>query len=147
LVKLGAVVHWPLDDGFTYLLKDQGSNKLHAVMTTAGVTHLLPQNRPHHVRGTTSTNGNQQMWGQVLIPANSQITRVRARAQTNTPTITIGNASGGSQIVASIALSTTWKDLTIALTGGICSSDTSIWIGSNSTDVVEIDITCEPLSP
>lgn len=147
ILPVGAVVHLPLDDGYSYMFKDQSTNKLHGVMSTTGVSHVIPQNRPHHIRGTTSTNGNQQMWGQVLIPANSQILRVRARAQTNTPTITIGSASGGSQIVASIALSTTWKDLTIALTGGICSADTSIWIGSNSTDVVEVDITAEPLSP
>ncbi len=145
--QVGAIMHLPLDEGYGYEMKDSSTNKLHAVITTSGVSHVIAQNRPHHFRGTTNTNGNQQMLGQVLIPANSQILRVRARAQTNTPTITIGNASGGAQIVASVALSTTWKDLTIALTGGICSSDTSIWIGSNSTDVVEIDITAEPLSP
>jgi hypothetical protein len=148
IVRLGAVVHLPLDDGLGFELQDVSTNKLHAIMTATGVSHVVPSYGPANVRTTTNTNGNQQLFGQVCIPANAQIIRVRARAQSNTPTVTLGTASGGSQVVASIALSTVWKDLTIALTGGMVgSSNISLWAGSNSTDVVEWDVKWEPLSP
>jgi hypothetical protein len=100
----------------------------------------------NRIRGTTNTNGNQQLLGSsVLLPAESQILYVRARSRSGTPSITVGTSSGGAEIVASVALSTTWKNLTIALTGGIVSSADDIWIGSNSTDVVETDISWQPL--
>ena len=145
--QLGAVVHLPLDDGLGYELMDLSPNRLHGVMSSAGVSHLLPRLGPARVRSTTNTNGNQQLFGGVVLPANSQILRVRARTQTNTPTVTLGTASGGAQVVASVALSTNWKDLTIALTSGLVGgSAASLWVGSNSTDVVEWDISWEPLS-
>lgn len=114
--------------GAGLVLNDQSGNGAHIVLPTSGVSWNIPTNTQFRVRGTTSTNGNQQLLGATCLPANCQITRMRARARTNTPTITV------------------WKDLTIALTGGIVSAASSIWIGSNSTDVVEIDITAEPLS-
>jgi hypothetical protein len=117
------------------------------VLPASGVSFALPDNRTNRIRGTTNTSGNQQLLGaSVLLPANSQILRVRARSRAGTPSITIGTASGGNQIVASVALSTTWQNLTIALTGGIVSAADDIWIGSNSTDIVETDISWEPLS-
>gem|GEM_PF-7011876 len=116
-------------------------------MTASGVSHVAPLYGPARLRASSSTNGNQQLGGQVVIPGNSQIIRGRARAQSNTPTVTLGTASAGSQVVASVALTTSWKDLTIALTGGMVgSSNISLWAGSNSADVVEWDITWEPLS-
>ncbi len=147
LTQIGAVVHLPLDDGLGFELQDVSTNRLHALMATTGVSHIAPLYGPARVRTTTNTNGNQQLLGGTVLPALCQIIRVRARAQTNTPTVTFGTASGGSQVVASVALSTTWKDLTIALTGGIVTSASSLWAGSNSTDVVEWDVTWEPLSP
>jgi hypothetical protein len=118
----------------------------HEVLPASGVTWAQPSNAVNQIRGITNSNGNQALLGaSALILGNSQLVRARARSRSGTPTITIGTASGGSQIVSSVALSTTWKDLTIALTGGIVSSTDDIWIGSNSTDVVETCITHEPL--
>jgi hypothetical protein len=125
---------------------DQSGNGAHIVLPTSGVAWALPNNAVNRVRGTTNTNGNQQLHGATTLLADTQITRIRARSRTGTPTITLGTASGGSQLVASVALSTTWKDLTIALTGGIVTTNSSVWVGSNSTDVVEVDISHEPLN-
>jgi len=148
LLQVGAVVHLPLDDGLGLQLQDIGTNRLHALMTATGVTHIAPLYGPARLRTTSNTNGNQQLGGQVVLLANTQIMRCRARARTGTPTITLGTASGGSQVVASVALSTSWKDLTIALTGGMVgASNISLWAGSNSTDVIEWDVNWEPLSP
>jgi hypothetical protein len=145
--QVGAVVHLPLNDGIGYQLRDASTNKLHALMTTTGVSHILPINGPARLRATSNTNGNQQLLGaQNVLPETCQILRVRARSLSGTPTVTLGTASGGSQIVTSVALSTTWKNLTIALTDGILSAESALWAGSNSTDVVEWDIQWEPLS-
>jgi len=132
--------------GNGYVWNDQSGNLAQIVLPSSGVQWNLPSVATNRIRGTTSTNGNQQLLGaSVLLPAECQITHVRARARSGTPTITIGTASGGAQIVASVALSTTWLNCTIALTGGIVSSADDIWIGSNSTDVVETDIAFQPL--
>ena len=124
---------------------DRSGNGAHILLPTSGVDWLLPSAAVNKLRGTTSTSGNQQLLGGTTLNANTQITRVRARSRSGTPSITLGTASGGSQIVASVALSTTWKDLTIALTGGIISTASSVWVGSSTADVVEIDLTHEPL--
>ena len=132
--------------GGGYVWNDQSGNLAQIVLPSSGVQWNLPSVAGQRIRGTTSTNGNQQLLGaSVLLPAECQITHVRARARSGTPTITIGTASGGAQIVASVALSTTWLNCTIALTGGIVSSADDIWVGSNSTDVVETDIAFQPL--
>ena len=132
--------------GGGYIWNDQSGNLAQIVLPSSGVQWNLPSIAGQRIRGTTSTNGNQQLLGaSVLLPAECQITHVRARARSGTPTITIGTASGGAQIVASVALSTTWLNCTIALTGGIVSSADDIWVGSNSTDVVETDIAFQPL--
>lgn len=132
--------------GNGYVWNDQSGNLAQIVLPSSGVAWNLPSVAGNRIRGTTNTNGNQQLLGaSTLLPAECQITHVRARARSGTPTITIGTASGGAQIVASVALSTTWLNCTIALTGGIVSSADDIWVGSNSTDVVETDIAFQPL--
>ena len=132
--------------GNGYVWNDVSGNVAQIALPSSGVTWNLPSIAGNRIRGTTNTNGNQQLLGSSrLLPAESQILHVRARSRSGTPSITIGTASGGAQIVASVALSTTWQNLTIALTGGIVSSADDIWIGSNSTDVVETDISWQPL--
>jgi hypothetical protein len=116
------------------------------VLPATGVSFALPDTRTNRIRGTSATSGNELLLGATyLLPAESQILAVRARSRAGTPTVRVGNASAGEQIVADVALSTTWKSLTIALTGGIVSAAAPIYIGSNSADVVEIDIRWEPL--
>lgn len=144
---LGAVVHLALDDGYGYQLRDQSTNGLHATMTTTGVSHILPSSEVHHIRGTTSTSGNQQMYGQALIPSAAQILRARAKSSTGTPTISLGTASGGTQIVGNATLSTAWQALTLTSNSLITTADTSVWVASNTTATISVDITAEPLSP
>ena len=124
---------------------DQSFNVSPLVMPPAGMYWNLPSQDTNRIRATTSTNGNQQLLGAQLVGGLSQLLRIRARARSGTPTVTLGTFSGGSNIVASVALSTSWKNLTVALTDGIIGG-ASIWAGSNSTDVVEWDIALDPLS-
>lgn len=142
---LGAVVHLPLNDGAGFQLRDDSTNALHALMTTTGVTHVLP--RPGGVfplRFTTNTNGNQQALGAACIPTNCQIVRVRARTRSGSATVSLGNASGGAQIVSGAALTTAWSVLTI-VGGSHITSTQNLWVSSNSTSVVEWDIEAEEL--
>lgn len=146
-LKANCTLHLPANDGGGYVLRDASGNGRHAQMTAAGVTHFRGLSGPFRVRRSSSTNGNEQLFGQVCIPANAQILRVRAKSRSGTPSVTLGTASGGAQVVASVSLSSAWKDLTIALTGGMVGgSDISLWAGSNSTDIVDWDVTWEPLS-
>lgn len=146
--QVGAVAYLPLDDGLGYQLQDVSTNRLHALMTTTGVSHIAPLYGPGRVRYLTDgTTVAQKLCGGTTLPALCQILRIRARAQSGTPNIILGSSSGGTQIVASVALSTTWKDLTIALTGGIVTAATDLWTTISTANAVEIDITWEPLSP
>jgi hypothetical protein len=147
LKQLGAVAHFSCDDGFGLQLKDASTNKLHATITPAGVTHVVAKNSTW-VRFTTSTSGNELAMGaSALLPATCWIRQAFARARTNTPSYTLGTASGGTQIVASTALSTTWKQLTIVQTAGtniaagaVVTANSPIYGGSSSVDVVEVMI-------
>lgn len=128
--------------GFTALNESHhaSNDSTDFVSSTDGVT-TIPLNRSAIIRGMTNTNGNQLLLGATSAKANMQWLRVRARSRSGTPSITIGNAPGDASYVASVALSTTWKILTIALSGGIYTAGNSnIYIGSNSTDAVEVEI-------
>lgn len=147
LKTVGAVAHYDADLGGVGLqLPDQGANKLHALLTTTGVTWTKPATMGYVRALSDGTTAAQQLGGGgTILPANCQIVRIRARSTSGTPSITLGTSSGGSQIVASVALSTTWKDLTIALTGGINSSAASLWMTASAANVVEVQLAYEQL--
>ena len=123
---------------------DMSGNGAQIVLPTSGVSWNVPGTGQTRIRGTTSTNGNQQLLGASTYLGNTHITRMRARSRTGTPTITIGASSGTSGYVSSTALNQYWQNLTIA--NNLPASPGAIWIGSNSTDVVEVDCDIEPLS-
>lgn len=148
--KFGVVVCWPLDEGGGRQFRDIGALRQHASLGNGAVVrYLFPTKEPLHFRAITSTNGNQALSpvsSAVSIVGPSQILRVRARALTGTPTVALGTASGGAQVVASVVLSTAWKNLTIALADGYCATSFDLWAASNSTDTVEWDIAYELVS-
>jgi len=126
------------------VIGDAGTNEISGVITS-GITPIsLQPLDTGRIRTTTSTNGNQQLLGAAVLPVGANIMRVRARSRTGTPTVTLGNASGGAQIVASVALSTAWKQLTI-VAGAEVATTTNLWAKSTSTDIVEWDISYDTL--
>lgn len=144
---LGALAVWPTDDGYGFQLQDIGTNRLHMLLTNTGIQHTIPSVGPVRLRLVTDgTTSAQQLTAQAILPANIQILRIRARSQSGTPNLILGTSSGGTQIVASVALSTTWKDLTIALTGGMVTALSSLWATASAANVVELDITYEPIT-
>jgi hypothetical protein len=136
-VQLGAVVHLPLDDGIGYQLHDQSTNKLDAVMTTTGVSHIAPR-REAWIRATTNTSGNQQLFGASLIGSPSQYWRIRSWTimSSGTPTVSLGNASGGAQYASGVALvaSPTQNEITLLTRTPLTQA---LWCNSNSTATLE----------
>jgi hypothetical protein len=144
----GAIVDLDLGVGIGYQAHDRSTNELHATISASGVSHKVAQRRGQ-LRFSTSTSGNQQALAQVSIPGNSRLTSYVARAQSNTPSITVGTASGGSQIIASVALSTAYKeDFTFVtrLPSTAVDTTSSIWIGSSSSDVIEHCLSYEAIN-
>ena len=146
LQRLGAVIHLPLNDGLGFQLQDASTNRLHALATTTGVSHVAPLNGPARFRFTSTSSSAG--FGRAVIPALSQILKVRARALTGAPTVRLGTTTSGQEIVASNMMGTNvWKDFTIALTGGIVTAAADLFVTQDSAVTIEWDITWEPLSP
>ena len=144
--RAGAVVHYDADlDGVGYQLHDQGTNKLHALLTATSPTWTKAATMGYVKALSDGTTSAQALGGGTVFPANCQLVRFRARSLSGTPNAIFGTSSGGSQIVASVALSTTWKDLTIALTGGINTAAASLWMTASAANVVEVQVAYEQL--
>lgn len=143
---VGFIGRWVCDRaGVGLQVHEDSSNKLHSLVTTTGAAWTKPATVGYVRALSDGTTSAQQLGGGTILPANCQIVRVRARSTSGTPSITLGTSSGGSQIVASVALSTTWKDLTIALTGGINSANNSLWMTASAANVVEVQLAYEQL--
>lgn len=145
VIPLGASLALPLDAGLGYQIEEQ-ANRVHGLTPATGVFHLLPSDGPVPIRYVTDgTTTAQKLCGGTTIPALSKILYVLARSQSGTPNYILGTASGGSQVVASVALSTTWKDCTLALTGGIVTSAADLWTTVSAANAVEILVFWVPL--
>jgi hypothetical protein len=125
---------------------DVSGNASHVVIPT-GMSWTQPSNGDNYISGQTATSGNQELLGAATIKANTVLRDIYARSVSGTPSITLGTTNGGNEIVASVALSTTWKKLTIALTGGIVSANSSVFVGSSTADPVQVKILTSPLNP
>jgi len=142
---VGAFCYLDAENGGVGLQVPDPANKLHGLLISGG-TWNGPITPTGFVRATSDgMTTAQPLGGGTILPANIQILRVRARALTGTPSITLGTLSGGSQIVASVALSTTWKNLTIALTDGIVTTASSLWMTASAANVVEVQVAYEQL--
>jgi hypothetical protein len=122
---------------------DASGNGAHMLLPSS-VQWALPSNGPNRVRGTTSTSGNQALFPGASIPAGFQITRGRARARSGTPSVTLGTSSGASDLVSSVALSTSWQALTTWT--GITAGSLTLWVNSTTSAVIEWDISIEPIN-
>ena len=147
LKQVGAVVHLDGDsDGLGFQWHDYSTNKLDAVLTTTGPSWTNPV-RMGYVRALSDgTTTPQQLTGATSLPANCQLVRIRARSLAGTPSITLGSSSGGSQYVASVALTAAWKLLTIALTDGMVTANSAVWLTASAANVVEVQIAYETLT-
>lgn len=105
VTQVGAVVHLQLNEGIGYQLHDDSTNKLDAVMTTTGLTHIAPQ-RWGFVRGTltwAATHQGQSLLGQRCFPDGVVIERI-----TRKPT---ASSSGSGLTLGTTNSATRWQAL------------------------------------
>jgi hypothetical protein len=137
LRQIGTIVESDLQMGVGLVAHDL-SNIAHGLIA-GGLLHGVPQ-RYGQVRGRTNTNGNQQLLGGAVLPANARILSIVASVASGTPTVQLGNASGGAQLVASVMLATGRNDLTLvarySTTGGV-------WVNANGTMNIDWTISYE----
>lgn len=127
--RIGAIVDLDLSSGIGYQAHDRSTNLLHGTLF-GGVSWTSPK-KSGTVYGTTSTNGNQQLLASASIPADATITSIAVNSNGGTPNVTIGNASGGTQLLASTALTGVSRQI---LTPTLPISTTgNLWVNSTST--------------
>lgn len=133
--------------GNGYLWNDQSGNGAHILLPGSGVSWTLPSNAQNVIRGKSNTNGNQQLFGADCIPfgtVSTRITRILAKARSGAPAVTLGYISGGNQYGTTTTLAAYWKDVTLGAEA--IAQTSSLWAGSNSTDIVDWVIFTQPIS-
>jgi hypothetical protein len=135
LTRLGPTVAHDFGVGVGNQVHDQSGNGYHATLF-APFDHVAPV-RNGQVRHSTSTSGNTQI--AAGIPANARITGITAWAA-NPVTLSIGTASGGTQIVNAQSLNLGLQDVALA---GRFSVGGTLWVNLSSSIFVRITISYE----
>jgi hypothetical protein len=131
LQRLGAFLALDFGVGVGNQAVDMSGNGLHATLTTP-FEHVVPA-RFGQVRQRVTASGNTQITAG--IPINARITGITANAA-GSVTLSVGNASAGTQIVNAQALSTGRQDVTLA---GRFSTTGNLW--ANLSSAVQVDLT------
>jgi hypothetical protein len=127
-----------LSAGVGYQVPDRSSNKYHGVVSATGTSWTLAQRRGQLRVSTTASGNNQLLGAQVCLPKNAIITSIVGYT-TGTPTVYLGNASGGSQLVASVAMSaSTYTQFTLV---AITSTTGNVWANVSTAVTVNWTIT------
>jgi len=138
LNRIGAILDADMSFGVGYQVPDRSSNKYHGVVSATGTAWTLAQRRGQ-LRVSSNTSGDQQLLGsQVCLPTNAIITSIVGYT-TGTPTVKVGNASGGAQVVASVAMSaSTYTQFTLA---AVTTTTGNLWVNSSSSATINWTIT------
>lgn len=134
ITRIGAIVDLDFTVGAGYQAYDRSSNALHGTMFN-GVEFTMPK-RTAVVYATTNTNGNQQMLGTLAIPTNAIIEDIIVNS-TGSATVSIGNASAGTQIVNGASVVSGRQKLTLATP---FSTTGNLWVNSSSTATLQFTI-------
>ena len=134
VTRIGAIVDLDFTVGAGYQAYDRSSNALHGTMFN-GVEFTIPK-RTAVVYATTNTNGNQQMLGTLAIPTNAIIEDIICNAS-GSATVSIGNASAGTQIVNGASVVSGRQKLTLATP---FSTTGNLWVNSSSTATLQFTI-------
>ncbi len=135
VTRLGAIIDLDFGVGVGGQAHDLSGNGFHATLI-APYEHVSPR-REGQVRHSTSTSGNTQI--AAGIPANARITSITAWAA-NPVTLSIGTASGGTQIVNAQALNLGLQDVALA---GRFSVGGALWVNLSSAVFVRLTISYE----
>ena len=133
--RIGAIVDLDFTVGTGYQATDRSTNALHGTLFN-GVEFTQPK-RVAVLYATTNTNGNQQMLGGTLaIPTNAIIEDIIVNS-TGSATVSVGNASAGTQIVNGASVVSGRQKLTLATP---FSTTGNLWVNSSSTATLQFTI-------
>lgn len=132
--RIGAIVDLDFTVGTGYQATDRSTNALHGTLFN-GVEFTRPK-RVAVLYATTNTNGNQQMLGTLAIPTNAIIEDIIVNS-TGSATVSVGNASAGTQIVNGASVVSGRQKLTLATP---FSTTGNLWVNSNSTATLQFTI-------
>lgn len=138
----GAVLDWDFLESTPYFVADRSVNKFHGTM--ANVPTLLTEQWQGRVRGRTNTNGNQRLGNTLILRSNARISAIIINSDnsgTPTTSVNIGNASGGSQIAASVTVASGRRE--VATFASRFTTTGEIWINANGTSNLDITILFE----
>ena len=134
VTRIGAIVDLDFTIGTGYQATDRSTNALHGTLFN-GVEFTQPK-RMAVLYATTNTNGNQQMLGTLAIPTNAVIEDIIVNS-TGTVTVSVGNASAGTQIVNAASVVSGRQKLTLATP---FSTTGNLWVNANSTATLQFTI-------
>ena len=134
LERIGAIVDLDFTVGTGYQTYDRSTNNLHGTMF-GGVEFMMPR-RSAVLYATTNTSGNQQMLATTAIPTNAIIEDIIVNS-TGAATVSVGNASAGTQIVNAAAVVSGRQKLTLATP---FSTTGNLWVNSSTTATLQFTI-------
>jgi hypothetical protein len=135
VTRIGAIVDLDFTVGTGFQATDRSTNNLHGTLFN-GVEFTQPK-RVAVLYATTNTNGNQQILGGTLaIPTNAIIEDIIVNS-TGSATVSVGNASAGTQIVNGASVVSGRQRLTLATP---FSTTGNLWVNSSSTATLQFTI-------
>jgi hypothetical protein len=134
VTRIGAVVNLNFEVGAGFQATDNSTNSLHGTLF-GGTSWTRPRNVAV-LYATTNTSGNQQMLGTTAIPTNAIIEDLIVNS-TGSCTVSVGNASGGTQIVNAASVVSGRQKLTLATP---FSSTGNLWVNSSTTATLQFTI-------
>jgi hypothetical protein len=132
--RIGAIVDLDFTVGTGYQATDRSTNALHGTLFN-GVEFTQPK-KLAVLYATTSTSGNQQMLGTLAIPTNAVIEDIIVNS-TGSATVSVGNASAGTQIVNGASVVSGRQKLTLATP---FSTTGNLWVNSSTTATLQFTI-------
>lgn len=138
---VGTPLWLDLREGMGYQAFDKSSNKNHLILpTNAGTQNwywMWPNRESVQIRDTLtfSGSGNMQVLGQVCADTDTIVRELWVHSS-GSANITVGNASGGSQIAGSQAVASGLNKITLAASP--VSSTGDLWVGSDAAVTLKI---------
>ena len=134
------VIDTDLTPGAGWQYPDKTGGGYHALSNVRDETHKIPR-RTYQLRGSTSTSGNQQLLGATCIGTNALIDAVSITSQfAGTPTVSIGTASGVSNILAAASVVVGKNYIPAASFQTRFSSTGNLWINSSTTNRLDFTL-------
>jgi hypothetical protein len=132
--RIGAIVDLDFTVGTGYQATDRSTNNLHGTLFN-GVEFTQPR-RMAVLYATTTASGNTQLLGTLAIPTNAVIEDVVVNSS-GSATVSVGNASAGTQIVNGASVVSGRQKLTIATP---FSTTGNLWVASSAAVTLQFTI-------